>query len=307
MDWTAYYKVSPYRWLRVFQALDHDLFTLLKPLQLLIMDFFWTDPPTFMKLPKDVDIASAVHGATKNWDDSCDQIDFNDARYPTSFSIGQIGFSLWWSAWEQGPYFIIVWISPYQLSTTDQTKIIGVVFPRFDVDPTNSSCITMSPFIRPRSKKNPKRIPKKNASWNDYSFDNFGYESKGPHVSPMTAEDYYPVHLLVPDLEPFQAFVDPVTNIRNEKQESKESKKIEELPLVGGDLHAPPVLLPQSVNKYKFDRGHFATNPIMIYKHNPQPIPSGHTFLSEQDNCGAPPGNVLTAQEFNGFIAHANL
>lgn len=268
------------------------------------MDYLWIDPPSFVKLPKNVDIASTVHGMKNDchWNESCDQIDFNDKENPTSVYIGQIGFSLCWSAWEEGPHFIIVWISPYQFDMTDKTKIIGVVFPRFDVDSTNSACITMSPFIRPWAKKNPKRIPKKNASWNDYSFDNFGYESK---VNPMTTEDYYPVHLLVPDLEPFQAFVDPVTNIRNEKESKQTGGGCELVRGVQGSSHAPPI--PPFVNEYKFDRVNFATNPIMVYKHNPQPISPSNTFVRDQDNCHFPPGNVLTAQEFNGFIAYCNL
>jgi hypothetical protein len=304
MDWTAYYKVSPYRWLQVFQELDHELFTSLKPLQLLMMDFLWSDPPTFLKLPKDVDFASAMNRGARRFD-GLDEIDFNDVQNPTSVYIGQIGFSLFTDAGEQGPYFIIVWISPYQFSTTDQTKIIGVVFPRFGVDPKNSSCITMSPFIRPLEKKNPKRIPKKNASWNDYSFDNFGYDSKGLNVNPITSEDYYPVHLIVPDLKPFQAFVDPVTNIRNEKESKKTKGGYEVRQDVEGHFHAQPI--PQFVNEYKFDTVDFATQSIMVYKRNPKPIPPNNTVVLDQDRCGFPPGNVLTAQEFNGFIAHANL
>ena len=212
--------------------------------------------------------------------------------------IGQIGHSLFCTAYESGPPFVIVWISPYEFSETNKTRILGVIFPkiRYDKNKTwSQKPVSFSPFIRPGA-IHPKRIPKANGSWNDYLFDDTGYtEAKGmkrdeatsmkkdcesdQEQGPVDSPNYYPVHLLVPDLEPFQTFVDPAINMRKEFDGKKQ--------------------------KNRFDTVRFASASLYVYKPRTEPIPPDYVCTSPDGpiNRGTfCPGNVLTSQEFNGFI-----
>lgn len=300
LDKNHIYRASPYRWYAALSELTevHQLFGKgLRSLIDIVMEYFWDEPPVFVKLPKNVDIASAVRNG--NILDAVDDLPIPSETYGTAASIGRIGTSYFDDCGEFGDPFIVVFVSPYSFppktpsgyANETHNHVFGVIYPSIHTDTSKSwkeSPISFSawrpgvvskddsdsPWIRIKT----KRIDDRYHSWNDYGhWDTFGYEFAST-FDPLTWDDYYPVHLIAPDLKSL-----PVKDPRR-------------------DCHSTSTVY------YTYE---FVDEPIFLYKQDQQIDPSRMLIISNSENFyGIDPGsmcpsNILTAFEYQNIVSYS--
>jgi len=311
LDKRHIYKTSPVRYYRCFDELTtvHHLFAVPSLLDI-VMVYLWDDPPVFVKLPKHVDISSAV--CRSKILDSVDDLPSQEIPVNERL-VGRIGTSCFSGCSEFGDPFIIVYVSPYSF-VRQRNPVLGVIYPRIDIDvkkPWKENPISFSPWkskiywkekgqdqmtlkrddekissIEQNNNLNgirvlTKRIDERYQSWNNcQEFDTFGLDVQNPLLS----DAYYPVHLIAPDL--FSLPVkDPNRNYRNHL-----NVNVGFLEYLNGD---------RSYHNYEF-----VDEALFLYKQD-QVIDADRMLRDDEhhsdsiDEGSMCPSNILTAFEYD--------
>ena len=166
------YQVSPQRLIDQIKLLSHQLFHI-EDLLSLILEYSWYHPPCYAKIPKNVDIYSAI-------DANCDESEEVDTL--STSDIGRIGNSCFYNISEYGDPFIVSWIHP-------SGKLLGVIYPDIKFYKERQWKDNPIEFV-PRLRS--KEVMEKWGSWNDLSYDSYGFDTVD------IPETFHEVHILAP-------------------------------------------------------------------------------------------------------------